>query len=69
MHRVFYVGLTRTKQNLFIVDAEDVTRSEQEDGFYKKHSRGKTKGVQGTILVGEMAKKKGGSMKHPANAF
>ena len=27
MHRVFYVGLTRTKQNLFIVDAEDVTRS------------------------------------------
>ena len=27
MHRVFYVGVTRTKQNLFIVDAEDVTRS------------------------------------------
>jgi hypothetical protein len=27
MHRVFYVGITRTKQNLFIVDAEDVTRS------------------------------------------
>jgi DNA helicase-2/ATP-dependent DNA helicase PcrA len=27
MHRVFYVGLTRTKQNLFILDAENVTRS------------------------------------------
>ena len=27
MHRVFYVGVTRTKQNLFIVDAEDVSRS------------------------------------------
>ncbi len=27
MHRVFYVGITRTKQNLYIVDAEDVSRS------------------------------------------
>jgi len=27
MHRVFYVGVTRAKQNLYIVDAEDVTRS------------------------------------------
>jgi superfamily I DNA/RNA helicase len=27
MHRVFYVGVTRTKQNLFIVDSEDATRS------------------------------------------
>ncbi|MGA0426607.1 MAG: UvrD-helicase domain-containing protein [Alphaproteobacteria bacterium] len=27
MHRVFYVGVTRTKQNLYIVDAEDVSRS------------------------------------------
>jgi DNA helicase-2/ATP-dependent DNA helicase PcrA len=27
MHRVFYVGVTRTKQNLFIVDAEDTSRS------------------------------------------
>ena len=27
MHRVFYVGVTRTKQNLFIVDAEDANRS------------------------------------------
>jgi DNA helicase-2/ATP-dependent DNA helicase PcrA len=27
MHRVFYVGLTRTKQNLFIVDSVDATRS------------------------------------------
>lgn len=27
MHRVFYVGVTRAKQNLFIVDAEDVSRS------------------------------------------
>ena len=27
MHRVFYVGITRTKKNLFIIDAEDVTRS------------------------------------------
>ena len=26
MHRVFYVGVTRTKQNLFILDAEDATR-------------------------------------------
>ena len=26
-HRVFYVGVTRAKQNLFIVDAEDVARS------------------------------------------
>jgi superfamily I DNA/RNA helicase len=27
MHRVFYVGVTRTKQNLYIVDAEDTSRS------------------------------------------
>tara|TARA_R110000822_G_scaffold1184_5_gene5346 strand:- start:1032 stop:2495 length:1464 start_codon:yes stop_codon:yes gene_type:complete len=27
MHRVFYVGITRTKENLFIVEPEDVTRS------------------------------------------
>jgi DNA helicase II / ATP-dependent DNA helicase PcrA len=27
MHRVFYVGVTRTKQNLFIVEPEDATRS------------------------------------------
>ena len=27
MHRVFYVGVTRTKQNLYIVEAEDATRS------------------------------------------
>lgn len=27
MHRVFYVGVTRTKENLFIVDPEDVSRS------------------------------------------
>ena len=27
MHRVFYVGVTRTKQNLYIVDAEDISRS------------------------------------------
>jgi|TARA_R110000744_G_scaffold32557_3_gene76198 DNA helicase-2/ATP-dependent DNA helicase PcrA len=27
MHRVFYVGVTRTRKALFIVDAEDVTRS------------------------------------------
>ena len=26
-HRVFYVGVTRTKQNLFIVEPEDATRS------------------------------------------
>jgi len=26
-HRVFYVGITRTKQNLYIVDAEDMSRS------------------------------------------
>jgi superfamily I DNA/RNA helicase len=26
-HRVFYVGVTRAKQNLYIVDAEDVSRS------------------------------------------
>jgi DNA helicase-2/ATP-dependent DNA helicase PcrA len=26
MHRVFYVGVTRTKQTLFILDAEDATR-------------------------------------------
>jgi len=27
LHRVFYVGVTRTKENLFIVEPEDVTRS------------------------------------------
>ena len=27
MHRVFYVGVTRTRRNLYIVDAEDATRS------------------------------------------
>jgi len=27
MHRVFYVGVTRAKQNLYIVDAEDTSRS------------------------------------------
>lgn len=27
MHRVFYVAITRAKANLFIIDAEDVTRS------------------------------------------
>jgi hypothetical protein len=27
MHRVFYVGVTRTRRNLYIVDAEDLTRS------------------------------------------
>lgn len=27
MHRVFYVGVTRTKERLFIVEPEDVTRS------------------------------------------
>ena len=27
MHRVFYVGVTRTKQNLYIVEPEDVSRS------------------------------------------
>jgi len=27
IHRVFYVGVTRTKQNLYIVDAEDLSRS------------------------------------------
>lgn len=27
MHRVFYVGVTRTRQNLYIVEPEDVTRS------------------------------------------
>ena len=27
MHRVFYVGVTRTRKNLYIVDPEDVTRS------------------------------------------
>ena len=26
-HRVFYVGVTRTKENLYIVDAEDMSRS------------------------------------------
>ena len=27
MHRVFYVGVTRAKENLFIVEPEDFTRS------------------------------------------
>jgi len=27
IHRVFYVGVTRTRQNLYIVEPEDVTRS------------------------------------------
>ena len=27
IHRVFYVGVTRTKENLFIVEPEDVSRS------------------------------------------
>lgn len=27
LHRVFYVGVTRTKENLFVVEPEDVTRS------------------------------------------
>tara|TARA_R110001592_G_scaffold10298_1_gene53686 strand:- start:999 stop:2516 length:1518 start_codon:yes stop_codon:yes gene_type:complete len=27
MHRVFYVAITRSKSNLYIIDAEDVTRS------------------------------------------
>jgi superfamily I DNA/RNA helicase len=27
MHRVFYVAITRSKANLYIIDAEDVTRS------------------------------------------
>ena len=27
MHRVFYVGVTRTKENLFIVEPQDFTRS------------------------------------------
>lgn len=27
LHRVFYVGVTRTKENLYIVEPEDVTRS------------------------------------------
>jgi len=27
MHRVFYVGVTRTRQNLYIVEPEDATRS------------------------------------------
>ena len=26
-HRTFYVGVTRTKQNLYIVEADDATRS------------------------------------------
>ena len=26
-HRIFYVAVTRAKQNLYIVDAEDVSRS------------------------------------------
>jgi superfamily I DNA/RNA helicase len=29
MHRVFYVGVTRTRKNLYIVDPQDVTRSYQ----------------------------------------
>ena len=29
MHRVFYVGVTRARENLYIVDPEDVTRSYQ----------------------------------------
>jgi len=27
MHRTFYVAVTRTKQNLFIVEPEDISRS------------------------------------------
>jgi superfamily I DNA/RNA helicase len=27
MHRVFYVGVTRARQNLYIVDPEDIGRS------------------------------------------
>ena len=27
LHRVFYVGVTRTKQNLYLVDPEDDNRS------------------------------------------
>ena len=27
IHRVFYVAVTRAKENLFIIDAEDATRS------------------------------------------
>jgi superfamily I DNA/RNA helicase len=27
MHRVFYVGVTRTKENLYLVEPEDATRS------------------------------------------
>jgi len=27
MHRVFYVGVTRTKDRLYIVEPEDATRS------------------------------------------
>jgi hypothetical protein len=27
LHRVFYVGVTRTKENLFVVEPEDATRS------------------------------------------
>jgi len=27
MHRVFYVGVTRTKNNLYIVEPEDLSRS------------------------------------------
>ena len=26
MHRVFYVGVTRTKENLYLVEPEDTTR-------------------------------------------
>jgi len=27
LHRLFYVAVTRTKENLYIVESEDVTRS------------------------------------------
>ena len=27
LHRVFYVGVTRTKQNLYLVEPEDMNRS------------------------------------------
>jgi len=26
IHRVFYVGVTRTKQNLYIVEPDDISR-------------------------------------------
>ena len=29
LHRVFYVGITRTKQNLYLVEPDDATRSYQ----------------------------------------